>query len=90
MTILQEIEAADLSALHARTPYVITGVQHTQFSIARHYGGMRYQGDRYTYVPDEDLLVRRDVMQHLEKTRKTDRRVPDQASLLDESKENEF
>lgn len=70
MTIIEEIEAADLSELHKRTPYAITGVQHTQLSVARHYGGISYNGESYTYVPAEDVLVRADVVKYLAKKRK--------------------
>lgn len=72
MTIINEIEAADLvgAGLHTRTPYAITGVTYTQFSVARHYGGMKYNGDSYTYIPTEDVLVRDDVIKCLTKMRK--------------------
>lgn len=48
--------------LHKRTPYGITNVSMTQFSIARHYGGIKFNGDHYVYLPDTDELIREDVL----------------------------
>ena len=48
--------------LHKRTPYGITNVSMTQFSIARHFGGIKYNGDDYTYFPHTDELIRDDVL----------------------------
>ena len=48
--------------LHRRTPYGMTNVSMTQLSIARHYGGCKYQGDSYTYLPHTDELIRDDVL----------------------------
>lgn len=42
-------------------PAEIFGVSHSQFSVARHYGGMRYAGADYRYDAARDVLVRRDV-----------------------------
>lgn len=42
-------------------PSEIFGVSHGQFSVARHYGGMRYAGAYYHYDAARDVLVRRDV-----------------------------
>jgi hypothetical protein len=54
-----------LAGLHQRAPYAIHGVMNTQLSIARHYGGITYQGEGYTYIPESDELVRNDVIKHL-------------------------
>jgi len=48
--------------LHKRTPYGMTNVSMTQLSIARYYGGCRFQGDDYIYLPDTDELIRHDVL----------------------------
>ena len=42
-------------------PAEIFGVSQSQFSVARHYGGMRYAGADYHYDTARDVLVRRDV-----------------------------
>jgi uncharacterized protein YbjQ (UPF0145 family) len=46
-------------------PYIITGVSTSIFSVARHYGGMKFQGYRYTYDPVRDELIRNDVLKWL-------------------------
>lgn len=56
--------------LPADTPYIITGVTHSQFSVARHYGACKFQGHGYTYNPVTDELVRNDVLKLVEKIRK--------------------
>lgn len=38
-------------------PIFITGVSNTQLSIARHYGGINYNGCTYKYIPSKDALV---------------------------------
>jgi hypothetical protein len=58
-TALSGVEAC---GLHKRTPYGMTNVSMTQLSIARHYGGCKYQGDSYTYLPHTDELIRNDVL----------------------------
>lgn len=42
-------------------PEDIHGVSRTQLSIARHYGGCKYQGVSYHYDAERDALVRLDV-----------------------------
>ena len=42
-------------------PEEIFHVSHTQFSVARHYGGCKYQGVSYHYDEERDALVRMDV-----------------------------
>ena len=37
---------------------LINEVSKTQFSVARHYGGCTVQGERFTYLPEFDLLVK--------------------------------
>ena len=60
MTYLSGLESCPL---HRRTPFGIRGVSMTQLSIARHSGCIIYNGDRYTYFPDTDELVRDDVLE---------------------------
>jgi len=48
--------------LHRRTPFGMTNVSHTQLSLARLYGAINYNGDRYIYSPPTDELIRGDVL----------------------------
>jgi hypothetical protein len=48
--------------LHRKSPFGIANVSHTQFSIARYYGMINFNGYRYIYYPDTDELIREDVM----------------------------
>lgn len=48
--------------LHRRTPFGITNVSMTQFSIARYSMGCTFNGDQYLYVPQTDELIRSDVL----------------------------
>ena len=43
-------------------PDKIFNVSQTQFSIARHYGGITLNGARYVYNPVEDSLTRADLL----------------------------
>ena len=69
-----EIEALQSSNLPRKTPFAIQGVMNTQLSIARFYGGIRYNGDGYTYMPDGDELIRDDVLLFVAKLRKKQRK----------------
>lgn len=42
-------------------PEEIHGVSQSQFSIARFYGGAIYNGTRYVYDAERDVLIREDV-----------------------------
>lgn len=53
--------------LHRRTPFGITNVKLTQFSVARFYGAIKFNGENYTYIPDSDELIRDDVLRWLKK-----------------------
>ena len=66
----EEINALQTSNLPRDTPYLIEGVSHGMFSIARHYGGAKYNGKFYSYVPTTDELIRDDVVKWLAKRRK--------------------
>lgn len=53
--------------LHRRTPFMIRSVSTTQFSIARHYGGIKFNNCDYTYNSDTDEFVRDDVLAWIQK-----------------------
>ncbi|AMV35682.1 hypothetical protein VN12_26555 [Pirellula sp. SH-Sr6A] len=64
-----EIAALQDSKLHRRTPFLIQGVSSGFFSVARHTGAIRLNGDEYTYQPDTDELVRDDVLRFVSQRR---------------------
>jgi len=43
-------------------------ISYSQLSIARHYGAIDVNGSRYYYYPNEDKLVREDVVKQLKRT----------------------
>lgn len=71
----QEIEALQATKLDRATPFVICGVSRSQLSIARFYGGCKFQGRNYSYIPTTDELLRDDVVKWLAKHRKEQRKV---------------
>ena len=46
-------------------------VSMTQLSIARFYGGANVQGKHFVYNPEDDSLIREDVVKWIVKKRKT-------------------
>lgn len=44
-------------------PEEIHGVSNTQLSVARHFGGCKFQAASYHYDASRDVLVRMDVWQ---------------------------
>jgi hypothetical protein len=64
----EELEA--IQGLPQASPYLIRGVRQTQFSIARHYGGITYAGQSYLYDPITDELIRHDVLRFIQRRRK--------------------
>ena len=64
----EEVQAAQ--ALHKRAPYALCSVSQGFFSIARHYGGLTFQGCHYTYMPGHEECVRDDVLMLVAKMRK--------------------
>jgi hypothetical protein len=60
----------DQCPLHRKTPFGIRNVSMTQLSIARHYGGIKYNGEAYTYIPKTDELIRDDVLKWQRKNAK--------------------
>ena len=69
-TYLSGDELAAIQSLPRDTPYVIRGISRGMFSLARHYGGMTYQGKSYEYRAETDECVRRDVVKFVAKLRK--------------------
>lgn len=63
-----EVQAAQ--TLHQRAPYALCNVSRGFFSIARHYGGLTFQGCHYTYMPGHDECVRDDVLRLVMNLRK--------------------
>lgn len=59
---MTHLDGLDNCPLHRDTPFGIRGVSQSQFSIARHYGGIKFRGQSYTYCPDTDELIRDDVL----------------------------
>ena len=66
----EEISALQDSGLTRDAPYIIQGVRHGFFSVARHYGGAVYKGMHYAYQPLTDELIRDDVLKWLAKRRR--------------------
>ena len=48
-------------------------VSRTQFSIARHYGGVKVNGAYFVYNPTDDSLIREDVVKWVVKLKKSQR-----------------
>jgi hypothetical protein len=71
-SFLTDIELLDLqtSGLNRETPFIIAGVSHTYFFVARHYGAVKYQGVTYICHPLTGELIRQDVVKWVEKGRK--------------------
>lgn len=70
--MIQKITQDHIDAVKAsglpQSPVIAMGfVSYTQMSIARHFGGMKYQGKQYIYLPEADQLVRDDVLKWLNK-----------------------
>jgi hypothetical protein len=64
MTINDLIECRDEvgEKFGRSTNVAFTNVSMTQLSIARHYGGAKVQGKHFVYNPDDDSLIREDVV----------------------------
>jgi hypothetical protein len=83
---LSEEEVQACQVLHRRAPYAVTGISSGIFSLARHAGGMTYQGCGYAYIPAHDECVRLDVVKLVEKLRRKNKqgaeKAPEQKELL--------
>ena len=66
----EEITALQSPGLKTESPFMITGVSRTQFSVARHYGGVTAYGCEYIYDHLSDTLIRHDVVRWIGKERK--------------------
>lgn len=89
MSHLSEVELAALqtTSLTRDTPFIIQGVSNTQLSIARHYGGCRFQNREYRYIPHTDELIRDDVVKWLVKFQKDKRK---QEKVIEKGKQGEM
>lgn len=65
-----DIDALQGSDLSIKAPFLMRNVSNGMFSVARHYGGAKFQGFNYTYNPEFDELVRSDVLKFLAKLRR--------------------
>lgn len=78
----KEIEALQATKLDRATPFVICGVSRSQLSIARFYGGCKFQGRNYSYIPTTDELLRDDVVTWLAKHRKAQRKCGGDSTVM--------
>lgn len=65
-----EVERLQTSGLKTDAYFAIRGASHGMFSVARHYGGMTFNGYDYTYDPNTDELIRDDVLKLVMKWRR--------------------
>lgn len=70
MTPFTQAELEAMGSLKKGAPFIIRNVTATQFSIARHYGGINYAGHFYAYFAATDELVRDDCLKLVAKLRK--------------------
>lgn len=66
-TYMTDERQAIAEKLPRDTPYAIQSVSQGMFSVARHYGGAKYNGASYTYIPETDELVRDDVVKAVQR-----------------------
>jgi hypothetical protein len=67
---LQEHRAALIEKFGSRETVAHANVSMTQLSIARHYGGINFNGKHFIYNPADDSLIREDVAKWIVKQRK--------------------
>ena len=67
-----ELDALQLTDLSRAAPFLIGHVKSGYFSVARHYGGAKYNGWHYTHIPTTDELVRDDVIKWVQRKRRFD------------------
>lgn len=76
MTIqtLRDNEAALRAKFKPNETIAIPNASMSQFSIARYYGGIKFNGHEFVYNPEDDSLIRADVIKwmkgHLKKAAK--------------------
>ena len=71
---LSPAEMLAIADLPTSTPYVISPIRGSFFSLAALYGEMRLQGAAYTYMPATDECIRNDVLQRVQRLRAVDSR----------------
>lgn len=52
------------------TAWLVRNASQTQLSIARHYGGLTWNDQHYTYMPATDELISDDALKAVQKLRK--------------------
>ena len=72
-----------LCPLHKNSPFGIRNVSQTQFSIARHFGGIKYNEYGYSYLPLTDELIRDDVLSWKRKRKRESRKKAPVSSTQD-------
>lgn len=75
-----EIDLINSSNLSRSTPFMIRGVSSGMFSVARYYGGAKYNGASYTYHQPTDELIRDDVLKFVMKILKSDSKAKKKSS----------
>lgn len=64
-----DIDVLRTSGLKTDVPFLIRHISKTQFSIARHFGAMNYNGNVYSYLPVTDEAIRDDALKFVMKER---------------------
>jgi hypothetical protein len=71
---LRDNESALRAKFKPTETIAIPNASMSQFSIARYYGGINFNGQHFVYNPDDDSLIRADVLKwmkgHLKKAKK--------------------
>jgi hypothetical protein len=67
ITLLEKHQTAIEQKFGKASRVAIAGVSYTIFSVARHYGGATIDGKSFVYFPNDDLLVRDDVIRFVKK-----------------------
>jgi hypothetical protein len=87
---LTEAEVDAIQSLHRDTPYLIRGISDSQFSPARYYGGMKFNGASYTYMRNTDEMVRDDVIKFVSRNRRAAEKVAKKAKQAASCKQPEL
>lgn len=64
-------------------PEEIHDVSQSMFSIARYYGGIKFNGEQYVYDPTRDVLIRADILKARKQKPPEPRREIEHAWTLD-------
>jgi hypothetical protein len=65
--ILRENQQALQEKFGSNESIAYSNVSKTQLSVARYYGGIKVNGQDYTYNPADDSLIRNDVVKFIMK-----------------------